>query len=382
MPYTSLREQERRKALVQQLRSKKNYARSPFGALAQGLNAYTAGKTGRKLSEATTENREIEQSEMMELIKRSSPDYEKNRQSTITEALRNAPEGELMEAQDAKTFEYQSPLAQQLAYKSQLEDAKAGRVMSPEQEAQKIRVAQAGRSQFGQRDHKDISRFKYWQSLSEDEQKDMLNVARASKTLDLTDRQVVLDPTDPTKIDASFDKNLAPKDEPTNIADAETAKKEAALDVKRKEEQPQAKLRLSTITKHSGRLKIAALELMNHAGLDNITGFIFGRIPTLSQEGRNAQELLNHIKNVVFVNTLQSMREASKTGGAVGNVSDREGDRLENAMVAVGQSQDTETFKARLQDVADIVDEMNDGLQTAYDDTYNPQTEDEGWTDL
>lgn len=133
---------------------------------------------------------------------------------------------------------------------------------------------------------------------------------------------------------------------------------------------PAAKQAVSIANSSMDMLIKDASELKNHPGLDNITGWIAGRTPTVSQEGRNAQELLNSIKSKTFVDVLQAMRAASKTGGAVGNVSDREGDRLENAWAALGQSQDTETFKRRMDDLINIARDFKSRTQTAFDDEY------------
>jgi len=158
--------------------------------------------------------------------------------------------------------------------------------------------------------------------------------------------------------------------------------------VKKLQAMPVAKTRVSMITDVSERLKNKATELKDHPGLDNITGWLFGRTPTVSQEGRNAQAILETIKSQIFIETLQAMREASKTGGAVGNVSDREGDRLENAMTALEQSQDTETYKKRLQELIDQMELSKQRVQTAYDEEYGnlgdlaAPPSDDGWSDL
>lgn len=143
---------------------------------------------------------------------------------------------------------------------------------------------------------------------------------------------------------------------------------------KRVLDQPQARASVAGVTQQFSRFRSQVQELRDSPGLDNITGYIAGRTPTLSQDGRNAQELLNGIKNQTFINALQAMRDASKTGGAVGNVSDKEGDRLENAWVALGQSQDTETYKRRLNDLIRIADEGIANIERAYNDQYPGQT--------
>ena len=194
-----------------------------------------------------------------------------------------------------------------------------------------------------------IQEWQYYNKLSPEERNEYLRVKRADKYLDTGGGFVVTNPARPTETSPIVDKTLNPKDQ----AAAEAAKL-------------QQDYRIKSIIDTSTMLKDQATELMNHPGLDNITGWLFGRIPTVTQKGRNAQEILDTIMNKTFVNTLQNMREASKTGGAVGNVSDREGERLENAFVALGQSQDTATYKTRLQEMIDAIDLANARLEQAY----------------
>lgn len=79
------------------------------------------------------------------------------------------------------------------------------------------------------------------------------------------------------------------------------------------------------------------------------------------------------------------MREASKTGGAVGNVSDKEGDKLERTIASLDQSQSTDDFKKNLKKAIDQVKLSRDIIQGAFNDQYfgiNSRGEQavEGWT--
>lgn len=64
---------------------------------------------------------------------------------------------------------------------------------------------------------------------------------------------------------------------------------------------------------------------------------------------------IDELKANIFANELTAMREASKTGGAVGNVSDREGARLESALGALRIGMGQEAFLKNLQEVEDSV---------------------------
>ena len=71
MAYTSAADIARRQALLANLRQggpQGGYARNPFGALAQGLNAYTAKSEGRELEELQTANADLRKADMGKLV--------------------------------------------------------------------------------------------------------------------------------------------------------------------------------------------------------------------------------------------------------------------------------------------------------------------------
>src|SRR3990167_7970292 len=89
---------------------------------------------------------------------------------------------------------------------------------------------------------------------------------------------------------------------------------------------------------------------------------IFGRtaaipvpLATRSDAYRTYEPQLTTLKSSIFSNELTAMREASKTGGAVGNVSDREGDKLENALGALQMYQSPEDHIAQLKKVEESI---------------------------
>jgi hypothetical protein len=78
------------------------------------------------------------------------------------------------------------------------------------------------------------------------------------------------------------------------------------------------------------------------------------------------QAQLNTLKSQVAFGVLQAMRDASKTGGALGAVSDAEGKRLENNLAALDQAQDAESFKKAMDDIIRYVDETKPRLRSAF----------------
>ena len=79
---------------------------------------------------------------------------------------------------------------------------------------------------------------------------------------------------------------------------------------------------------------------------------------------------------------LQKMRDASKTGGAVGQVTEREWPRLESFLGNLNTVQTTEQFKKRLGEVKERLNKIKAEMKRAYDSTYGGTTQPDGWNDL
>ena len=149
----------------------------------------------------------------------------------------------------------------------------------------------------------------------------------------------------------------------TDLSPREIQKREAAF--------PQAKQSVSAFQSKSDQF-IAELEkLRDDPGLNQITGPIFGRTPSVTREGSRAQALYDKIFAKGGFQALQDMREASKTGGALGNVSNEEGRRLEKSIV--GGLDRTQNIADVQQAINDLIDEIRSSqtrVRTAFDETY------------
>jgi len=110
--------------------------------------------------------------------------------------------------------------------------------------------------------------------------------------------------------------------------------------------------------------------LDQQSGLANITGPIAGRTPNLTGAATNAQANLDTLKAQIGVHTLNAMREASKTGGAVGNVTEKEWPILQNQLGALQQSQTTAEFKRNLANVRASLVRIKEGIRQSYQTTY------------
>ena len=133
---------------------------------------------------------------------------------------------------------------------------------------------------------------------------------------------------------------------------------------------PQARLRTESISQNLDKLDEAMTALHDNPDLSNITGTVMGRTWNMTNAATGAQTDLNSIKSQIFQTSLQAMREASKTGGAVGNVSDKEGDKLERTLAGLDQSAGTPKFKENLKKAIEQVRTSKILIQNAFDEQY------------
>jgi hypothetical protein len=111
--------------------------------------------------------------------------------------------------------------------------------------------------------------------------------------------------------------------------------------------------------------------LRDHPGLSQITGLIAGRAPALTAEGRAAQALYDKVVAKGGFQALQDLRDASKTGGALGNVSNQEGKQLTASFAAIDRRQDAKDVQAAIDDAIGNVEGAKTRMREAYDSTYS-----------
>jgi len=116
-------------------------------------------------------------------------------------------------------------------------------------------------------------------------------------------------------------------------------------------------------------------KLRDSPGLSEITGFAAGRLPGLTANGRAAQALYDKIVAKGGFQALQDLRDASKTGGALGNVSNQEGKQLTASFAAIDRRQDAKDVKAALDQAIGDIQGSKTRLKEAYDLTYSYKAE-------
>ena len=101
---------------------------------------------------------------------------------------------------------------------------------------------------------------------------------------------------------------------------------------------------------------VLAGSLQNDPNLDNVLGPWDSHTPTVFAKSGDVEARINNLKTLTGFNTLASMREASKTGGALGSISDKEEEMLQNYIAGLASmNQSSKGYKAQLEKVKDFV---------------------------
>jgi hypothetical protein len=112
-------------------------------------------------------------------------------------------------------------------------------------------------------------------------------------------------------------------------------------------------------------------ELLTHKGLNSITGIAAGRMSGVTDEGRAALAIYNRIVAKGGFSELQSLRNASPTGGALGNISNQEGTQLKEAFATIDRKQEAEDVRKGLRDALIRVQGAKERVREGYDMTYS-----------
>lgn len=133
---------------------------------------------------------------------------------------------------------------------------------------------------------------------------------------------------------------------------------------------PKAKQAVATVETNMSELVKDLETLASHPGLNGITGVVYGRTPSLTPEAREAQALYDKIVARGGFQELQNMRAASPTGGALGNVSNQEGQQLKQSFAEIGREQATGSVRRALLRAAENAKLVKQRAREAFEDTY------------
>jgi hypothetical protein len=138
---------------------------------------------------------------------------------------------------------------------------------------------------------------------------------------------------------------------------------------------PQAKTAVSSFQTSAEKLANDLETLADSKGLEGITGLIGGRTPAITKEARAAEALYKSIVARGGFNELQNLRNASPTGGALGNVSNAEGQQLKNAFAPLELTQNASDLKAALKRAALETRASAGRIKETFDMTYEYKTQ-------
>jgi hypothetical protein len=135
---------------------------------------------------------------------------------------------------------------------------------------------------------------------------------------------------------------------------------------------PQASRALqSSVTNLDSDISDVERLLSDEVGLKAITGALNAATPNIFADATRAQALLDKIMSGAGFSALQAMRDASPTGGALGNVSNQEGSKLEKSVAAFSQAQEYSDFREALRQYLIDLKIARENVQSAFDETYS-----------
>ena len=179
--------------------------------------------------------------------------------------------------------------------------------------------------------------------------------------------QVVRPPTKPSAASADV-----PLTDPRNPAYKDMAPKYVQenitkLNLERATAIPQVNSQLATLY----NLRNTVDNLSTHPALGNILGVLDQFETTdVTPATTNARASYNQLFSQTAISQLQAMRDASKTGGAVGQVTEAEWDKLSNAALAMGLKQSPEDFKIGLANYKSTLNQIEEKLRGSYKSIY------------
>lgn len=210
------------------------------------------------------------------------------------------------------------------------------------------------------------------QLLPPDVEAQHIRIARESRPLPQPREQqpqapvAVVDPTTNKTVYVSREEALAKRMTPAAAVEGLTSKERQNREAK----YPQATAAVKTFESTTDTLVKDLQRLASHPGLDSITGFAAGRLPGITPAGREAEALFDKIVARGGFQELMNMRNQSPTGGALGNVSNEEGRRLQAAFAALDRRQDAPSVRKAVADAIEQLQGAKARVRDAYDMTY------------
>lgn len=216
----------------------------------------------------------------------------------------------------------------------------------------------------------DVQSYQFYSKLSPEEQNAFLRVKRAAQIMDLGDKNVVLDPLDPTKTAGQFEKGVSPDQQP----DLKRQQKEAELGAIRDDD------KLKAMPKAMGTLRARnALHTQMDEDIDRALKLSSGKTTGMTgkylqdlagSDAHDLQQVLIGIKGNIGFDKLQDLRDNSPTGGALGGVSTFELQNLQSIWGSLEQSQSKEQFDYNLKRLKKAQKNAWENIADAYEQDF------------
>jgi len=117
-------------------------------------------------------------------------------------------------------------------------------------------------------------------------------------------------------------------------------------------------------------MKRSVNDVLNDPGLDGIAG-LYGKLPIIPGTARaNAAAKLDALKTKTAFSALQALREGSPTGGALGQISDKEETMLQNSISSLDKAQSPQQLRQSLNQILDFVDRHQASIKGEFKATY------------
>ena len=145
---------------------------------------------------------------------------------------------------------------------------------------------------------------------------------------------------------------------------------DAKTKVKFEQAYPKSASALRTAVTGMDNTLAALKELIDSPGLKAISGVVGAYTPDITPEATRAAALFNQIKAGAGLAALTELKQASPSGGALGNVSNQEGNTLRDSRGAFLQTQKYDDLRAALIDYYGVLERSKANIVGAFNDTY------------
>jgi len=215
-----------------------------------------------------------------------------------------------------------------------------------------------------------IREWEYFNALPPEQQSEYLRMKRANPYLDLGTGFGQPDPVNPGALGGP----VIPKNGDVPTGFQQTAPGEIAPmpgsepDIERRGKQVKAESAINTLEQKNAVAVSAideALSQVNWSNTGNVMGNI-GGVPVVGQGAHDLGKTLDTIKANIGFEELQTMRDNSPTGGALGQVTERELAFLQSTIANIEQSQSEDQLKKNLKTLRDFIAGSQERRRAAY----------------